>query len=243
MLKSFFEKIFTLFSYQITGKNNQIFILENGVKKPLRRKIKGLKITIIGSNNYVEIENPIKFNNTRIKIAGSFSKFTIKKTNTIVDDMFFYLESYSEIFIDEDSRFNMRRGEMLVGNNENEKPHKLVIGKSVQLGTCAYIRTSDGHSIFIDGEDLPYNEPEDVIIGDNVWIGAKCTILKGSEIPSNTIVGACSVVNKKFTESGTIIAGNPAKIIKKGVSWKRMPYGRFMNRNARLQALNKNNAV
>ena len=48
---------------------------------------------------------------------------------------------------------------------------------------------------------------------------------------------------KKFTESGTIIAGNPAKIIKKGVSWKRMPYGRFMNRNARLQALSKNNAV
>ena len=41
-------------------------------------------------------------------------------------------------------------------------------------------------------------------------------ILKGSKIPSNSMIGACSLVNKEFTEENTVIAGSPAKIIKNG---------------------------
>ena len=52
-----------------------------------------------------------------------------------------------------------------------------------------------------------------VRIGDNVFIGDKCTILKGSEICSNVIVGANSVVSGKL-ESGFVYAGAPAKKVK-----------------------------
>ena len=53
-----------------------------------------------------------------------------------------------------------------------------------------------------------------VKIGKNVFIGCNCIILKGTVIGDNCIIGAGSVVHGTF-ESGSVIAGNPAKVIKK----------------------------
>ncbi|MEA2018800.1 MAG: acyltransferase [Campylobacterota bacterium] len=54
-----------------------------------------------------------------------------------------------------------------------------------------------------------------IIIGDNVWLGANVILLPGIKLGNNCIVGAGSIVTKKFEESNLIIAGNPAKIIKR----------------------------
>ena len=56
---------------------------------------------------------------------------------------------------------------------------------------------------------------------DFLWIGARTMVLKGAQIPSNSIVGACALVNKEFTEENTVLAGIPAKIIKRNVNWDR----------------------
>lgn len=53
-----------------------------------------------------------------------------------------------------------------------------------------------------------------IIIGSDVWIGANVVILPGVEIADGTIIGAGSIVTKSFTQKKTVIAGNPAKIIK-----------------------------
>ena len=49
-------------------------------------------------------------------------------------------------------------------------------------------------------------------IGDNVFVGANTTILYNSKIPSDTIIGANSLVNKPLTKSG-VYAGVPARYI------------------------------
>ena len=53
-----------------------------------------------------------------------------------------------------------------------------------------------------------------VTIGNDVWIGGSVTILPGISLGNNVIVGAGSVVTKSFPDN-VVIAGNPAKIIKK----------------------------
>lgn len=53
-----------------------------------------------------------------------------------------------------------------------------------------------------------------VTIGNNVWIGGSVTILAGVTIGDNVTVGAGSVVVKDIP-SGVVVAGNPARIIKK----------------------------
>lgn len=55
---------------------------------------------------------------------------------------------------------------------------------------------------------------EPVTIGHNVWIGGSATILPGVTIGNNVVIGAGSVVTKNFPDN-VVIAGNPAKIIKK----------------------------
>jgi acetyltransferase-like isoleucine patch superfamily enzyme len=47
-----------------------------------------------------------------------------------------------------------------------------------------------------------------------VWIGGSVTILPGVTIGSNVTVGASSVVTKDV-EPNTVVAGNPARIIKR----------------------------
>ncbi len=51
-------------------------------------------------------------------------------------------------------------------------------------------------------------------IKKNCWIGAGATILRGITIGENSVVGAGSVVTKDVPDN-VIVAGNPAKIIKK----------------------------
>ena len=55
----------------------------------------------------------------------------------------------------------------------------------------------------------------EIYIDDNVFIGAKTIILPGVFIAKNIIIGSGSVVTKSFNEEGIIIAGNPAKKIRK----------------------------
>jgi len=54
-----------------------------------------------------------------------------------------------------------------------------------------------------------------IIIGNDVWIGANAIILPAVSIADGCVIGAGAVVTKSFGEKNSIIAGNPAKILKK----------------------------
>lgn len=54
----------------------------------------------------------------------------------------------------------------------------------------------------------------EITIGDDVWLGANTTILKGAQIGNGCIVAAGAVVPKGVYPDRSIIAGNPAKVVK-----------------------------
>jgi acetyltransferase-like isoleucine patch superfamily enzyme len=56
---------------------------------------------------------------------------------------------------------------------------------------------------------------EDTFIGENVWIGSHCQILKGVHLGDNSIVGANSTVLKGIYPPEVLLVGSPSKIKKR----------------------------
>jgi acetyltransferase-like isoleucine patch superfamily enzyme len=88
---------------------------------------------------------------------------------------------------------------------------KIIIGKGTYIAPNVGLITSN-HDINSLDKHL---EGKPVIIGEKCWIGMNSVVLPGVELGDNTIVGAGSIVTKSFIEGNCVIAGNPAKIIKK----------------------------
>lgn len=91
------------------------------------------------------------------------------------------------------------------------------IGDNVKIGGGVCIYDTDFHALMstqrIDPDlDKKGKKNSPVIIGNNVFIGAHSTILKGVTIGNNSIIGAASVITKSIPEN-EIWAGNPAKYI------------------------------
>ena len=76
------------------------------------------------------------------------------------------------------------------------------VGANCRLHVCTNIGASGG------SEKAPQ-------IGDNVYLAPGVKIFGDIRIPNNTAIGANSVVNNTFEEENTLIAGIPAKVIKK----------------------------
>lgn len=85
------------------------------------------------------------------------------------------------------------------------------IGEDTMIGQNVTIVTLN-HDI--NPKTRKNTTPQPVKVGKNVWIGADCTILPGVAIEDNAIVGAGSVVTKSVSKN-TVVAGNPAKLIRR----------------------------
>lgn len=138
------------------------------------------------------------------EIRELFSELTGKK----VPDTFclfppFYSECGKNITVGENVFINacckfQDQGGITIGNN-------CLIGHNVTIATL-------NHDF--DPKKRANINPSPVVIGDNVWIASDSTILPGVTISNGAIVGAGSVVTKNVEEN-TIVAGNPARVIKK----------------------------
>ena len=69
--------------------------------------------------------------------------------------------------------------------------------------------TPEGHIM----RSWKYSANAPITIGENCWIGSNSRICKGVTIGDNAIVAACSVVTKDVP-ANSIVAGNPAKVVK-----------------------------
>ena len=94
---------------------------------------------------------------------------------------------------------------------------EITIGNNVKIGGGTSIYTSDFHSldanIRCSSEDMHHRICAPVVIGDNVFIGAHCIILKGVSIGEKSIIGAGRVFTKNVP-ANQIWAENPAKLIR-----------------------------
>lgn len=85
------------------------------------------------------------------------------------------------------------------------------IGKGTYIGPNVGLITSNHDPLNLDAH-LP---AKTIKLGKKCWIGMNSVILGGVTLGDNTIVGAGSIVTKSFPDGYCVIAGNPAKLLKR----------------------------
>ncbi len=203
----------------IAGNNNEIILNKKDLKKRL-----DFTINITGNNNKVKIGKigTGKFSLTMVGHGHTFcsgdSNYTVNLTilmGTRWNNDNIMSENLS-ITIGKDCAFS---GADLIVYNKN---NSISIGDDCAFSNEVFVQAGDGHQILQHSTGKVLNNNRyNIVIGNHCWIGRRVFVLKNAQINANCIVGANSLVTKKFSEQYVVIAGNPAKIIKDDIEWDR----------------------
>jgi len=115
------------------------------------------------------------------------------------------IEIGDDVYIGRGAKFSAAHAIIHIGSKVMFGPNVLIRGGNHNTGVI-------GEFMFDVKEKREFDD-EDVIISDDVWVGAGATILKGVNIARGSIVAAGAVVTKSFPPY-SIIGGVPAKLIK-----------------------------
>lgn len=96
--------------------------------------------------------------------------------------------------------------------------------KSITIGDNALIGP---HSLFLDTDYHRINDKQGnqtnpdkaIVIGERVWISSNVTVLKGSHIGNDSVIGACSLVMGNVLDSNSVYCGNPIRVVKSDITW------------------------
>jgi len=105
------------------------------------------------------------------------------------------------------------RASFLNRRTEIAAAESVTIGDGCAISWDVCITDTDYHQL----GDRPKTEP--VVIGDNVWIGARAVVLKGVTIGDGAVVAAGAIVTTNVPPRA-VVAGNPARVIDTDVTWE-----------------------
>jgi acetyltransferase-like isoleucine patch superfamily enzyme len=152
--------------------------------------LKNTRITIHGNGNMIEFAEGVSMDGGDIVLDGDCNHFIVGK----------------------DTKFC---GKIHIAIIEGTS---VCIGERGLFSSGITIRTGDSHSVLnLQGERI--NESKDVTIGNHVWVGNHVIITKGVKIADDSVVGTGSVVTSGCQEKNVVLAGVPAKVVKREITW------------------------
>jgi maltose O-acetyltransferase len=123
--------------------------------------------------------------------------------NSIIEPPF-YCSYGQNIFIGEHVFLNVMC--TIIDCSEVHIGHHVMIGPVVQIYTAA-------HHLQAESRIQGWEVAKPIVIEDNVWIGGGAILLPGVRIGRNAVVGAGAVVSRSV-QANTVVAGNPARVIR-----------------------------
>lgn len=177
-------------------------------------RLRGCRFSVQGQDNLITIGSGSQLKNCHFHISGSHCRIHLDK---------FVSGSGAEFWIQQDG------GVITVGEHTSfagfthlacTEGSTITIGGDCMFSANITLRTGDSHAI-LDLQGSRVNPARPITLGDHVWVGNGATLLKGVTLGSHCIVGTGSIVTKSFPDSHISIAGNPARLIKTGLTWDR----------------------
>lgn len=200
---------------QIIGRNNDIQIFLKGKQVQLQ-DIGGIlhaNIVIAGSNNLVVLhadelmEGRASLN---LFIEADHNRFLMEEE---------VRGSWNISLYGNNNRFSVGMKTACGDFSASLHSNEVRIGHHCMISSAEELWT-DGHSVIDNESKACLNVPNaPTVIGNHVWLGRRVTLTKGAHIPDDCIVGIGSIVTKAFVEPNCVIAGAPARVVKRGINW------------------------
>ncbi|MCR5013897.1 MAG: hypothetical protein K6A28_03870 [Bacteroidales bacterium] len=118
------------------------------------------------------------------------------------------------------------RGRLELGDRFNITAESTIVcaerisfGDECLLSWDVLVMDTDEHPIY-DKERVRINPDKPIVVGNHVWIGCKCMLLKGAELPDSTVLAAGTTLRSPFHGEDQIVGGNPPSILKRDVRWE-----------------------
>ena len=201
------KRLSSNFDKNITGKDNNLKIDSSAI-------FNNCVIDIDGNNNTVIIDKNCQLNNLKIHIRGNENHLVLNQSVKF-NGLLWLTGNKGKIDIGAGTTT-----EENVTLQISEDNLSIQVGEDCMFSSNIHVWTQDWHHIYdLDGNLI--NESKSVIIKNHVWIGYDSKILKGVTIGSNNIIGTGAIVTKSYEEENVVIVGNPARIVKMGITWKR----------------------
>ena len=182
-------------------------------RKPRFKELKGYNVQNKGKNNQIQLYTPLSKMHVGVLMIGDNNTLILGGKN--VGDLKFY-------FNEDCGYVRLGEGSSFLDVSFFPSSYQIEVGNGCMFSRDVQVYGHDQH-VLLDAQTkkIINQKVAPTRIGNHCWIGARVTILKGVHIPNQTIVGSCSVVTKSFTEEYTALGGNPAKLIKSGITWSR----------------------
>jgi acetyltransferase-like isoleucine patch superfamily enzyme len=176
--------------------------------------LSGVHVDIIGDDNRIKIGSGSILTNVHFRLRGSGHQIEFGENCRVSRGAVLWFEDHDGV-LQVGSGTSMVEVHVAVTEDSSVR-----IGEDCMLANDIDIRTGDSHSVIDTQTGERLNFAGDVVIGRHVWIAPHTVVLKGVNIGENSIIATGAVVTKSC-EPGVIVGGNPARVIKTGVSWKR----------------------
>ncbi len=168
-------------------------------------------VLIFGKNSKIKLNKSLTLNANCMKNNKRSTILRIDKKSEFIVNGHASIYYGGDIILFENSKLTI--GNSFINSDCKIRCHKEInIGDRCAISHDVTIMDADAHSINGEKESKP------VTIKDRVWIGTRATILKGVTVGEGAVIAAGSVVIKDVPNN-TVVAGVPAKIVKKDIIW------------------------
>ena len=172
-----------------------------------------------------KVELPEKVERAMIKIGfGDVGHYDRKRSRTIWQ-VSGTVSFGGKASIGHGSKLSVR-GDLKLGPDFNMTAESTIVcAKEIRFGCdCLLswdilVMDTDEHPLY-NKENERINPDKAILVGNHVWIGCKCVLLKGAEVPDNTVVAAGTLLKSAFAGDNQVISGNPPSIMKREVRWE-----------------------
>ena len=123
-----------------------------------------------------------------------------------------YFGQGSKVSVGSNGRLSVGSGFRNTAKGEFVCHAKMRLGTGSLVSWDTLLMDTDFHQV----DSKPVSEP--VLLGDNVWVGCRCMLLKGAVVPDGSVVAAGATVTKALGPRSTLFGG-VNKVLRAGIKW------------------------